>query len=164
MKARTSRIDERFLLAPSRLVNDYPLRNGYDMGIAVTAGSLDFDFPDFALSDAELDALEHALAAVEQGHSAYYWRPILTYEEAMALDRGEAPVKTTRQHLRENQERIKEIRLAVAAGDLWLPLLVRHHMVLTVTTRKEEFAPVPASFAPKYPFSAIVAVRSIEES
>jgi hypothetical protein len=127
----------------------------------VTAGSLDFDFPDFALSDAELDAVERAFTTVEQGHSAYYWRPVLTKEEFMALEIGEAPLKTARQRLREKQERLKKIRQAVTEGDICLPALIRHGLVMTVTTRKSEFAPVPASVAPKYPFAAVVEVQIV---
>jgi hypothetical protein len=155
MKACTSGIDERLLLAPSRLVTDYPIRNGYEMGIAVTAGSLGSTFP-ISLSDAELDAVERVFTTVEQRHSAYCWHPVLTEEEFIAR------LKTARERLREKQERFKKIRQAVKEGDIWLPALIRHSLVLTVTTRKGEFAPVPASVTPKYPFAAVVEIQVVE--
>jgi hypothetical protein len=162
MKTKTSGLDERFLLAPSRLVTAYLLRSGYDIGIAVTAASLDFEFPDFALGDDQLGALDRAVTAVEQGHDAFYWRPALTEDEVMALEIGEIPLKTARERLREKQERLKKIQQAVAEADIWLPALIRHGLVLMVTTRRKEFAPVPASMAPKHPFAAVVGVQITE--
>ena len=160
MKRRTSSFG--LLLARSRLVTAYQLRSGYDMGIAATAASLEFDLPEFDLGDGELKALDGAITAVQKGHDAYYWRPALTEEEFMALEIGEVPLKTAAERLRENQYRLIKIRQAVAEADLWLPALIRHGLVLTATTRKEVFAPVPASMAPKNPFAAIVGVQIIE--
>jgi hypothetical protein len=160
MKRRTSSFD--LLLAPSRLVTAYRLRSGYDMGIAATAASLEFDLPEFDLGDDELKALDGATAAVQQGYDAYYWRPALTAEEFMALEIGEVPLKTAAERLREKQYRLMKIRQAVAEADISLPALIRRGLVLTVTTRKEAFAPVPASVAPKYPFAAVVGVQIVE--
>jgi hypothetical protein len=160
MKRRTSSFD--LLLAPSRLVTAHPLRSGYDMGIAATAASLEFDLPEFDLGDDELKALDGAITAVQQGHEAYYWRPALTEEEFMALEIGEVPLKTAAERLREKQYRLMKIRQAVAEADIWLPALIRRGLVLTVTTRKEAFAPVPASVAPKYPFAAVVGAQIVE--
>lgn len=158
MKTRTLNVD--LLLAPSRLVTAYRLRSGYDMGIAATAASLELN--EFDLGDDELKALDGAITAVQQGHDAYYWRPPLTEDEFMALEIGEVPVKTPAQRLREKQYRLMKIRQAVAEADIWLPALIRHGLVLTVTTRKEAFAPVPANVAPKYPFAAVVGVQIVE--
>jgi hypothetical protein len=160
MKTRTSSF--YLLLAPSRLVTAYPLRSGYDMGIATTAASLEFDLPEFDLDDNELKAVERAFTAVERGHAAYYWRPALTKDEFMALEIGEVPVKTAAERIRERLLRLMKIRQAVAEADIWLPALIGHGLVLTVTTRKEAFAPVPASVAPKYPFAAVVGVQIVE--
>jgi hypothetical protein len=160
MKRRISSVD--LLLAPSRLVTAYRLRSGYDMGIAATAASLEFDLPELDLGDKESTALDGAITAVEQGHEAYYWRPALTADEFMALEIGEVPLKTAAERMREKQQRLMKIRQAVAEADIWLPALIAHGLVLTVTTRKEAFAPVPASVAPKYPFAAVVGVRIVE--
>jgi hypothetical protein len=56
MKTRTSSF--YLLLASSRLVTAYPLRSGYDMGIATTAATLEFDLPGFDLDNNELKAVE----------------------------------------------------------------------------------------------------------
>jgi hypothetical protein len=162
MKTKNSPLNERLLLAPARLVAAFPMLSGYDMGIAATAGSLEFDLPDFVLGDRQLSAVECALRAVEQAHSAYYWRAPLTEDELMALEIGELPMKTAGELLREKQERLKKISKAVVEGDMCLPRLRQYGLVLTATTQRSAFAPVPESMAPRYPFSAIVALQSVK--
>ncbi len=156
---RKSDVHARTLLAPCRLVTDYWMRSGYDMGIAATAGEMTFDFDptELDLEDEAVEAAVRALEAVEHAQSAFLWRRPRTYDEIMAIEIGELPPpRTVAERASDQLTKRQKIRAAVAVGDIALPALARYGLVLAVTTRKEEFAPVPASVAPQYPYSAVV--------
>jgi hypothetical protein len=74
MKTRTSSF--YLLLAPSRLVTAYPLLSGYDMGIATTAATLEFDLPEFDLDDNELKAVEREAVPPCGPNSAQRFLPL----------------------------------------------------------------------------------------
>jgi hypothetical protein len=156
---RKSDVHERTLLAPCRSISDYPMRSGYEMGIAATAGAMrfDFDLMELDLEDDAVEAVACALEAIEQARRGFLWRRPLTEDEIIAMDIGEfLPSRTAAERVRDQLTKRQKIRAAVAAGDIALPALARYGLVLTVSTYKEEFAPVPASVAPPYPYSAIV--------
>lgn len=155
-------IGEQLLLAPSRLVTDFPLESGYDLGIVATAAGMDFLFPKFDLDEDEMAALLRALETVKLAYDAYHYRRPMT-EEELAADEigGYVVVRSTAERLQDSQTRRRMIRAAVAAGDATLPVLRHYGLVLTASTYEEEFAPVPASMVPEHPYMALVSVKRL---
>ncbi len=161
MTAKISHRQQRPLLAPSGLVSEFALRCGYDMGVAATAaGELKIALPDLDLDDDAYKALRAAVAAVESAHEAYFWTRPLSFQDYIAMDLGCDAIPTAAERLDERQTRLHMIREAVAEGDIALPALMKHALVLTVTTQAAELGRVP-SFPPAYPFSAVVSVEPL---
>ncbi|HWF98189.1 MAG TPA: hypothetical protein VN691_03290 [Steroidobacteraceae bacterium] len=134
------------LLAPSRLVVNWPMHSGYDLGVAATAGILGFDLDLPPLTSPGSSAVLRAMEAAENVHRAYYWH------EAG----GPLPRRAVRERFTEMRSRTEKIRKAVSAGDAALLELRRHGLVLLVTTRPETFVPLPPGMVKPHPFSAVV--------